>query len=90
MGQAKQRGTFEQRQAEAFDLIDLFSSKQEEHVKVLDKFEAESSAMSEDAAKQFIMSHWRYSGIHRRILRTTADVLPVGQNDEINSLTASE
>lgn len=56
MGAAKRRGSFEQRKEEARERIDRATAEMGEHLKKLEKMEAESEAKRNAVATQMVKS----------------------------------
>ncbi len=63
MGQAIQRGSFEQRKVVAINLAGDIT----EHINKLDNMETMTTKQAEKYAAQMIVNHWKYSNISRRI-----------------------
>lgn len=79
MGQAKKRGSFEQRQQAAYDRIDAQTAliqQAHENQMELERMDREAEAMAHTNAAQLVKAYWQFSGIERRILRSSSFIDP--------------
>lgn len=75
MGEAKKRGTQEQRMAEAEQREAEFNRLRKEHLAKLDKLEKESSYMVNEGVKQMVSSYLRDTDKYSLTQRNRANIL---------------
>jgi hypothetical protein len=83
MGQAKQRGTFADRQQAAYERIDAGTAKLRENVVELERLERESEAMSQTNGLKFVQVYWQYSDIEQRVLPYMPELVLTGMPEMV-------
>lgn len=79
MGQAKKRGSFEQRQQAAYDRIDAVTGELNRQNEELERVEREAEAMMSTNASQLITAYWKHTRMDERLLNRTALDLVIAQ-----------
>lgn len=75
MGQAKRKGTLEERQAMAEQREMEIARKRKEHLAKLDEFEKQSQKMVEDGVKQMINFHFSTLDKHSLTHRARSSIM---------------